>query len=433
MIIVCEAQCKGISHEKVNSGFIFGLRLAYPKEKIIFFSEKLHYIELINIFKSNNISIGNIENIPISFDASKSFSVGGLFKYYFLFKKIFDKLLSFKVNKIFFLSTNPVILFTIKKIKQQKKYKHICCTFVLHGELEDISNIDYKEPYSPVFEKKLMTLSYREMIFKALKNIDKIPGLIISRLTSPIDYLYSRYTLIFKRIFRVKRMMMWLHSSYYKYISLSPHVTKNARKFIDTRYLNFQTIVMPIIYTKPSQVRFNKFIKFAVFGYGDSVQMNKMLFLLSRKMLSRSYEIRIISMDSRGTEGFKNISHVGHGGILTREEMEESVKDIDVFINLYNENRHKFGCSLSIFESLSYLKPVLHLSNPGYDYFNKISLPIGYKTNSLNEFVDKMSDMIENYSEYKGKLKFFRKNMLKCRQKYSIENNLGKLMKSFTF
>ena len=190
---------------------------------------------------------------------------------------------------------------------------------------------------------------------------------------------------------------------------------------------------MPIIYPKPFPVPDNKFIKFAVFGYGDSGQMYKMLTLLSKKNISNSYVIKIISMDNRGTEGFSNIQRVSKGKVLSREEMEKAAKDVDMFINLYDKSRHRLGCSLSIFEAMSYMKPVLHLSNDGYDFFNNPEKPIGFKCDDLNEFVIKMTDIINNYSTYKKQLLVFRNNISFYRKYYGIENNLANLKKSLTF
>lgn len=431
MIVVCEPQCKGISHEKVNSGFLYGLHLAYPKEKILFFADTAHFRELNDLFKDNHISTDNFKHLPISINSKNVYGIGGILRNYLLFKKVFNKVLRVGSNKVFLLSTSPIILYVIKKLKQQKKYKDICCTFVLHGELEDIAHKNYEEPYKPVL--KGVKIGFKRVVSIILNHPDRVFFYSLGIVFRPFLNLYSKYSLIFKKKFRVKKMMMWRHSDQYKYISLSPHVTKNASKHIDTKYLNFHTIVMPIIYPKPYMPPKNKNIKFAIFGYGDSAQLHKMLILLSKKNLRKSYEIRIISMDDRGTEGFKNITHVGNGSVLTRKEMEVSARDIDVFINLYDKSRHSLGCSLSIFEALSYLKPILHLSNPGYNYFNKLEKPIGYRCENLDGFVNKMSDMVENYPKYMKELDILRKNMVQYRKEYNIKNNLSRLKESFTF
>lgn len=426
MIIVCEPQCKGISHEEVNSGFIYGLHLAYPKEKINFFAEKDHFRKINDLLKDNKIHLPSFVNSSINFNAESSFTFGGLIKYHLLVKHVFDISLSHNQTKIFFLSNNPIILFNIKLLKSQRKYKGICCTIVLHGELEDIANNNYKNPYEPVTKTAL-----------TINRFIKHPGIILlfacQTLSWPYRMIYSKYTLLFKKIFRTKTIMMWKHSNKYHYISMSPHVTQNAKKYIDIDYLNFYTIFLPIIFTKPQPSRKNNFIKFAVFGYGDSSQMQKMLGILSKRKITKPYEIRIISMDSRGTEGFPNVTILSQGKVLTRKEMEDATQGVDVFINLYDKTRHKFGCSLSIFEAFSYLKPVLHLSNPGYDYFNKDEKPIGYRTENIQDFVDKMVDMVENYSKYKKQLEVFRKNMLEYRKEYNIADNLDNLKDSFTF
>jgi hypothetical protein len=433
MIIVCELQCRGISHESVNSGFIYGLRKTYPKDKIIFFADLKYFQNIKQMLKNGGVNVNNLSNQKVTFNSDISYSIRGILSYYVLCKKMFDKALSVRTNKVFFLSINPVILFAIKKLKQKAKYKDICCTFVLHGGLEDIANTDFKEAYVPGIKWIIASFGFKKSLVRGLKNPDLVLRFSLDYLLKPIRWLNSEYSLIFKRVFRLKKMMLWGHTNQYKYISLSPHVTINAGKYIDTNYLNFQTIFMPIIFAKPIATPNNQFIKFAVFGYGDSAQMYKMLSLLSKKRIDKPYEIRIISMDDRGTDGFENITNVGNGSVLTRKEMENSARDIDIFINLYDKSRHRFGCSLSIFEAFSYLKPVLHLSNPGYNYFNKPGKPIGYRCESLDDFVNKMCDMINNFPLYKKQLAIFRKNMLEYRKEYAIENNLDNLKESFTF
>jgi len=433
MIILCESQCKGFSHEQVNSGFVYGLKLAYPNEKLVLFADRSHFRNIISIFKRNNISTKDLRNTPITFNAERSFTLGGILHYYFLFKNLFDKALNLGVNKIFFLSNNPVILFIIKLLKMNKKYTDLHFTFVLHGELEDISNESYKEQYAPSAKRMEEVVDVRSLFIKVIHNYRKIPLFIMEKLTLPLNAMNLRYSLFFKSRIRMKKMLLWNHSSQYHYVSLSPHVTKNAKKYINIDYLNFYTIIMPIIFRNSTVRPNNKFVKFAVFGYGDSSQMQKMLLLLSKMNLSKPYEIRIISMDRRGTWGFQNITYVGNNKTLERSEMDDASRDIDIFINLYDKTRHKLGCSLSIFESISYLKPVLHLSNDGYNFFNKTSKPIGFREEDLNLFVKRMADIIENFPSYKKRLDLFRRNMVEFRAKYAIWNNLDRLRESFSF
>jgi hypothetical protein len=435
MIIVCEPQCKGISHVEVNSGFLYGLSLAFPGDTIVFFAHLSHYRDISQSLKDKDVTLKNLRHIPINFNADNMFSIYGIISYCFLIQRIFDKTLSSESNTILFLSTSPIILYVLKQLKRIKKYSNICCTFVLHGELEDIANITYQSPYIPTLSSanNQITLSIEDIISKLIRHLDKIPLFLYERISKPFKLLNVRYSLLFRRYIRTKNMMMWRHSDQYKYISLSPHVTANAKKYLDTAYLNFCTITMPIVFNKLKTPPTNKYIKFAVFGYGDSSQMQKLLTLLSNKKITKPYVIKIISMDSRGTEGFPNIQIVGKGKVLTREQMETAAEDVDVFLNLYDDTRHNLGCSLSIFEALSHVKPVLHLSNPGYNYFNKPSKPIGYKVKTLSEFVDKLCDMIENYAKYRMHFNKIRKNIILYRNQYNVQTHLSQLINSITY
>src|SRR5471030_3209596 len=105
MIVICEPICREFSHEKVNSGFIYGLRLAFPNETLRFYADSSHISAIKTILAHDGIIVENIEFVSIKFKDSSSLS--GALKYYFLFKKIFHELKTVKTDKIFFLSYSP--------------------------------------------------------------------------------------------------------------------------------------------------------------------------------------------------------------------------------------------------------------------------------------------------------------------------------------
>lgn len=138
-------------------------------------------------------------------------------------------------------------------------------------------------------------------------------------------------------------------------------------------------------------------------------------------------------MENRGTESFSNIVCPSPGKVLDRSDMEKYAKDIDMFLILYDISRYRLSCSGTILESLSYIKPILHFNNDCINHFNKHENPIGICCNSLDEFVCKMEDIIENYDEYIHKFQTFRKNILELRKECAIENSLTQLKDSFTW
>ena len=430
MIIICDPVNRGVSHEKVNSGFIYGLRLAYPQENIRFYADITHIKAIKNILIHDNISINNIEYIPIKF--RDLYSIRGMFTYHSLFKKIFSTVLETGVNKIFFLSFSPTILYVIKKLKNKSKFLEMKFTFVLHGSFESIANgydkpTELLLPIKTMKNKYIIEIKYKLQIIRQTKIID------LPKTIAPFINRFMPWELISTKLFTDRKMLLWKHSDDFRYISLSPHIVTNAERYIDTKELNMHTVVLPTFFAEPTPQPNNEYVKFAIFGYGNPLMLHNILVQLSQKELKQTYEIRIIGMDNKGTDGFLNVTCPSPGKRLDRSEMEKYVKDIDVLLILYDISRYRLSCTGSILESLSYTKPILHFDNDCINAFNKSKNPIGICCNSLDEFVCKMEDIIENYESYIPELQNFRKNILKLRNECAIENSLTQLKDSFTW
>ncbi len=431
MIVICEPHVRGIEHEKVNSGFIYALSLAYPQESIRFYADITHIEAIKNILIHDKVLINNIEYIPIKF--GNAYCVTGILTYYPLFSKMFAEVLGTGTNKIFFLSSSPLVLYVIKKLKQQSNFKTMKFTLVLHGEFEDIANKDDKIAGLSLPIKKLSNEYIYKYVFQKIRQM-KFRDLlcrgaeIITTLTNkPRQSISTKF-------FKEKEMLLWKHSADFKYICLSPHIIVNAERYINTNELNMYTVVLPTIFAEPTPAPNNEYVKYATFGYGNSLMLHNVLFQLSQKDLKKPYEIRVIGGDYRGIEGFPNAKCPSPGKMLDRNDMEKYARDIDVFLILRGYDSHyRLSCSNSILESLSYTKPILHFNNDCINNFNKHDNPIGFCCNNLEEFINKMADIIENYEKYINEFQTFRKNILKLRDECSIENSLTQLRDSFTW
>ena len=137
MTTICEPFCRGLSHEKVNSGFIYGLSLAFPNEKLRFYADATHIEAIKRILKHDNIIIENIEYLPTRFGNHLSWF--SIITYYFIFLRLLRNILDSGETKIFFLSFTPEMLFIIKKLKESK-FNSLKCTFVLHGAFESVAS-----------------------------------------------------------------------------------------------------------------------------------------------------------------------------------------------------------------------------------------------------------------------------------------------------
>ncbi len=425
MIVVCEPQCKDVSHEKINSGFIYGLRLAFPQVPIRFYADATHIEAIKDIFLYDNTVIENIEYVPIVFNGS--LSILGMLSFRALFIKIFAATLEVGSNKIFFLSFSPTILYVIKKLKHKTSFQNMKFTFVLHGDFENIADVRDRPIVSAATGRPLIN---RLLKTKLSEYPRKIAGVIIRLFHK---FITETWQSAFIKLFPTKQMILWKHSSDIKYVALSPHILVNAKKYLDVEKLNMYPVVMPMIFAQPNAQPNNQYPKFAVFGYGNSSMLQKVLTQLSHKGIEKPYEIRIIGMDNRGTEGFPNITCPRPGKLLSRTEMEKYAQDIDMFLILYEENRYRLSCSASILESISNTKPILHFNNDCLNTFNTKESPIGYCCDTIDEYANIMEDIIGNYQEYLPVLQAFRTNILSKRKQLSVEASAFQLKDSFTW
>ena len=429
MIIVCEPICKGHSHEKFNTGFLHGLRQAYPQEKILFYADISHILTIKSILERYKITLENIEYIPIKFWPTES--LAALIRYYFLFKRILADVCAKGSDKLFLLCFSSSILYILKRLKKRQVFSRVKFTLVCHGEFEYIAD-DYRD------KEHVQADSGRPFLEKIRKiNAVNITRKILNAFRRCCYATAAHWSGVLKSMFRLrfslKEMLLWQRSGDFKYILLGPHVIENTKKYIDVNGLDFHTVVLPTPFPDPLPCPVNKFVKFAVFGYGYAAMIQKVLASLSNMQLNSPYEIRIIGGNNRGTEGYPNIICPHPNKALSREEMERYVPDIDVFLVLYDKSLYRLSCSGSIMEALSYMKPVLHFENDCINAFNKKERPIGICCESVENMAVVMADIINNYSDYILKFKEYRLNILTVRKKVAIDNNLQALRDGFTW
>ena len=425
MIHICDLICRNMSHEKVNSGFIYGLRLAFPDEKIVVYADKSHIDALANILKVDGIDIENLEYFPVN--VSNQYSLFYYPKYYFLLKNIFKNILKSRDNRLFFLSFNKVILHIVKKLKRHHLFAELKFTLVLHGEFETIAPSapklsSFSLPASPIITR----LARYPLSSWPKKLLSLIARKILGTYQNKVSTVYNNWL-------SLKEVLYFEHSDDYKYIALSSHIIDNAREYIDIDILNVSLVTMPNVFAHPETVAANGYPKFAIFGYGNSEVLTQILTRLSSLGLTNPYEVRNISMNNRGISDFKNVTLTSNGSLLQREEMEGHAKDIDIFLILHQANSYRLSCSASIFEALSYQKPIIHFDSSCMNTYNTDEDPIGFRVSTIDQFVKKMADIINNYSEFLSDRDAFNQNILKVRERCSIEWSTKDIKSSFTW
>ena len=414
-----------MSHEKVNSGFIYGLRLAFPHEKIVVYADKSHIDALANILKVDGIDIENLEYFPVN--VSNQDSLFYYPKYYFLLKNIFKNVLRSSDKKVFFLSFNKILLHIIKKLKHNCLFAEFTFALVLHGDFESIAPSAPKLSSFSIPASPIITRLVRYPLSSWPKRLFSLIGRkILGTYQNKISTVYNNWL-------SLKEVLYFEHSDDYKYIALSSHIIDNAREYIDIDILNVSLVTMPTVFAHPETVAANGYPKFAIFGYGNSEVLTQILTKLSSLGLTNPYEVRNISMNNRGISDFKNVTLTSNGSRLHREEMEGHAKDIDLFLILHQADSYRLSCSASIFEALSYQKPIIHFDSSCINTYNSHDDPIGYRVGTIDQFVKKMADIINDYTGFLSDRDDFKQNILNVRERCSIEGSTKDMKSSFTW
>jgi hypothetical protein len=403
MILICEPLIKSFGHEKVNSGFISAIRLAFPNEQIVLYADKTHIIAIQNILKYDNVEIDKIEYIPISFNTKNQ--ILSFVSHFFIIKKIVERASMLNEGKIFFLSASTQILYLLNYFQKRYKNNNLKFSIVMHGFIE--------------------ILGQKENINKLTNNW------IINFLFFTMKNIYRPFY-VFDNFFSLSRFFKFKKQDKFKYILLSEHIQLNLKKYIDTNKLNFQVVNMPtnFKFIEDKTIE-NTYLKIAMFGRGDYKMLIELAKKLESSTIEKPYEIRIIGKDYIDMENFINIKCSSPGIKLTREVMESQTTDIDLFLILYDNTKYTLSCSASIYESMSYLKPIIHLNNTCINYYNKTILPIGFKCNDLDDMSNKLTHLINNYKQSKSDLDLYKNNLSDLRTNLSYQRNLNTIKNIF--
>ena len=238
---------------------------------------------------------------------------------------------------------------------------------------------------------------------------------------------------LYAKFLTLTELLFLHHSNDYRYIALSTHIVDNARMYIDVKKLNIHVVTMPTVFRAPDKIERNLYPKFAIFGYGNSTMSHQILTNLSKLNLPDPYEIRNIGMNNSGIEGFPNVTLTSKGNQLNRSEMEGHARDVDIFLIFHPGDTYQLSCSASIFEALSYEKPILHFNNDCINTYNSKEMPIGFSASTVEEFVNNMARIIKEYNFFLSDRDCSISNIRKLRNIYSIEKSKEAIAKIFSW
>ena len=418
MIAVCELNCAWTSHETPNAGFVAALTKCFHGEKIAFYAEKRHLNIVSGILSKKGIDTSMVRFQPVFAAGSHGLPLS-LYSCFRVLREIKRN----NCDKVLFLSVDPLQEYLCKKLCVIF-FKRINCSFVLHGELDNFT-CSHGTVTPVIIEKKTL--------FERLRN--KSFFYICSNVWIVLCNILKRSYLRFGRIRLDIRKALLLHqeTGRFNHIVLSPFIKARFSEYIDTSKLNIYAIVMPAVFPVKKPLRpINSYLKFGIFGYGNSGLLQRLNMVLAELDIRKKYEIRIIGMDGRGIEDYPNVTHP-IPRVLTRDEMEELTQDIDMQMILYEDFRYQLSCSAAIIEAHSYAKPVFYLKNECIDEFNPPEKPIGIRCSDVKEMAEEIHRIVENYDIFQSELQQYYENILFHRERIDIMNNLHVLKEAMSF
>jgi hypothetical protein len=426
MIHIYEPTCRQHSHEVCNAGFLDLFLKAFPNERIIFYSHETHILCIKHeLSLDNKLRKYNISFKKISFSNQENF--WSFLEKYFFFLKEKKKWKKKKNNKIIFLSYNKSLLKILKLLFREGSRARVSLLLVTHGILEEINK-------STSFINPRDNFTNPEPFFIRLINKIASPSILLSLVYRKTKEILLRiisipYLLILPNF---KVLLTSFNPTFCRYVLHSEHIQKELNNYKELKSLNTSVIPMPVIMKNMNFAQIKKKVIFGIIGYGLPSALLKLLDLLDRKRILGAYEIRLIGMQPSAAlfEKYSKVivsrSSFNHN-ILTRSEMEQDIKDVNMQIILYPNNSYKLSQSLSIFEALRYNKPIIHINNPCINPYNNSKNPIGLKFQTLEDMANTIKKLVENKNYATNLLKIFEKSLMSVRKQYSINSSIARL------
>ena len=381
MIIVCEPQCAGFEHAEVNAALLAVISHAFPDEEIHFLAEKDH---LRNVSKTLlDHSIENVLCEEIDIPKPGTINLTRLPAEKRLVRKAFDLARHHGCSTILFASITSAGLIAIKKLLKQ--YTELRCLVIPHGILETVIKRPSVLPWHFVFWFRF-----------ALKfgNQDRITYLVLGE---PIK----------------KRLAQEL-----------PEIKDKIR-----------SITLPMFLQKTGELPMLEpdIIRFGTFGVAHHLKGSDLFFKIANDAVACSTLLN---------PEFTLIGHVGDRKLMklrldnvnipspdkpiSRKEFDQYAANIDYSVYFYSPASYQLTASGALFDAFSYVKPIIALRNPFFEYYFDMLGDIGYLCDTYEDMRGVVLNILNTRptERYEQQLK----NILIGREEFSLQN-LGKQFK----
>lgn len=233
--------------------------------------------------------------------------------------------------------------------------------------------------------------------------------LIFSSISAFHLRLVKFYSLIFKRkgflIFhsmleelrlatsaRFLNILLNNHPKQFKYVVLSAMVERNIASNFRTLSDKIISIEHPLlidIHTPDTQVvlKNSSRLTFGSIGFGSAKKGTSDFFWLAKETCERSKCTKFVYLGKVDltVETNDHVKILGRDRPLSRNHIEEAMKDVNFLIFMYPPDSYQYTVSGAFFDALIYLKPIIVLRNAFFEYMFSLLGNIGFICDSRDD------------------------------------------------
>jgi len=368
MILVCEPECKGFAHEKINAAYLLSLSIAFPQEEILFVGEMQHIICLKENLKNYKIDIEYLDvGIP---DPSQSNYIK-LFLFYRLNKMLFGLVDKFRINRLMYLSISSSNLYVLKFFLKNNK-SCLSCVVVIHGILENI-----KKSWIKMF-MKIFGFPFWFRIPLTLFQIDNLKYIVLSE-------------------------------------GVKSQLLATCKELKGKVYATF----FPYIYDEYDKKRSGHGHNLIFGSFGGIKSPSEFLALANNLyQLQKKFNSNFLVIGPGANINFPdNVRIPSQGKRLNRSQMREYAQQIDYSVFVYPRGAYTLMASGAFFDAISYVKPIIAIRTPFFEECFRLMGDVGYLCEDIVEMENLLTSLIINQSSerYNNQCQ----NILKARDCFS--------------
>lgn len=385
MIYFVDLTVVGNHHFLYNSGSLNIISQTFPKETIKLFCTDSHYAYLKQTTDQNKV----IQKSVFSNKDLKSFKL-----YNWIKKTIFDLFFLIRMFhrsknenvQFIFITLMPVrsfyILFNLHKYFFSKQIVLLS----MHGELEKAFSNDTNKTVQ--FHKKIILklLSYCNKYFKILVPNPFVASNLINKFPEKKPFI----------------------SSLYYHINVNPDLL--------TKEINFPIEIGHIGATE-SRKNSEMFFDLINLFYEQHPNFRKNLF-----KLVGSNKLQLLN---------SNCNYADKDLILERTYFENEIQNLTLSCILFRKQNYLYRDSGILAESFKFLKPIIGLKHPYFDFIENEFGKIGWFTNTIQELVYLIAKFEEDKETFSAEYNERKNNLYKYAEKYNmhfLKNNFIKLV-----